>query len=57
MGRIRGVGRGSGLGRIQRDHLEFVDPDAQLVDANDEIVRLHDAASLRCAASGLTAAG
>jgi RNA polymerase sigma factor (sigma-70 family) len=38
------------LGRIRRDRLEFVDPDtereARLVDANDQIARLHDAANL-----------
>jgi len=38
------------LGRVRRDHLEFVDPDAErardLVDANEQIARLHDAANL-----------
>jgi RNA polymerase sigma factor (sigma-70 family) len=38
------------LGRIRRDHLEFVEPDAEpaarLVEANEEVARLHDAASL-----------
>jgi hypothetical protein len=38
------------LGRISRDRLQFVDPDAErvrhLVDANEQIARLHDAANL-----------
>jgi RNA polymerase sigma factor (sigma-70 family) len=38
------------LGRIRRDRLEFVDPDAEraqrLTDANEQMARLHDAAHL-----------